>query len=180
MPPESDPIPDIRDIVPPEVVTDPRLWIVLGVVAGLVVAALLGVAIVRAASRRRRLSPPPVPVPPEAAALAALEALERETPPRPPEEAAAAVERAVARFLHRKLGIPALYRTAEELTARRGPEDPPPLPGLAPFAPLYERLAELRFASPHRQGREVEALIAEARAVVSAHAGSPPASRRAP
>ncbi|CAN5429456.1 hypothetical protein BH23VER1_BH23VER1_15520 [soil metagenome] len=162
MPPEAQ-RPDIRDIVMPDPVSLsggaslPALLMVL-VAIGLLVAAIVWIIL-----RARRPRPPKLPPAPDAAARRALDHLEQESADLPAEAIAERLGQAVAVFLHRRHGVPALYRTAVELSRQRSPGHPPPLPQIRAFAPLLGEIESIKFASPNRQKDRALAAIHQAR-----------------
>jgi hypothetical protein len=163
-------IPDIRDIVTPEAVPDPRAQAIIAVLAGLVALAF-AVALVRWwLARRRWPAPPLLPPDPRADAVAALAGLRGQAAAMTPSELARQVGEILDRYLHRAVGVPATFRTAEELAGFERPGAPPPLPQLAPFAPLLRRLAEAKFAGPEARQGDAATLIDAAAAAIGGSA----------
>lgn len=155
-------IPDIRDIVPPEQVLDPRLLTIVIVLAALALITALAFLIFSKRRKAHRARPPRLPRPPAEIAIAELEKIKVTAENLSAVEIAEQVSAAVDTFLHRQHGVPARFRTVDELTRRRTPDDPPPLPAIQNFAPLLEHLETLKFSSPVRKKENAETLITQA------------------
>ncbi|MDG2124269.1 MAG: hypothetical protein P8J87_11250 [Verrucomicrobiales bacterium] len=155
-------IPDIRDIVPPEQLVDPRLLTIVIVLASLALITALAFLIFTKRSKAHRSRPPRLPRPPSEIALAELEKIKSAADGLSASEIADQVSTSIDTFLHRQHGVPARFRTVDELTRRRSPEDPPPLPAIQHFAPLLDHLETLKFSSPVRKKENAQALIGQA------------------
>ena len=150
MPPEDEtPVPKSFDdwlYDPPALQTDALLppwawWVIGGIGAILLIVALLKL--------RRRLLIPPLPREPNAEAFSSLAGLMRRAETLPPAEMATGLVSSLNRYLHRRYGELAEFRTRDELfdpSAR--PEGSPPLPpGVSQrFSSLMAHCEELRFA----------------------------------
>lgn len=160
-------IPDIRDIVPPEQVIDPRLLIIVLVLASLALLTALAFLVFGKRRRAARSRPPRLPQPPGEIAVAELEQIKSGATQLSAVEIAERVSAAIDTYIHRQHGVPARFRTVDELTRRRSDDDPPPLPAIQRFAPVLEHLETLKFSSPVRKKENAEKLIAQALTLIS-------------
>ncbi len=139
------------------------LWFAVGVLVaiGMLVGALVWLVLYI-----RRPHPPKLPPLPDSAAVAPLEKLSKDAADLPAEAITERLAETIAIYLHRRHGVPALYRTAVELSRQRSAAHPPPLPGIKAFAPLLERIESIKFASPHRQKEAALEALRGARDIV--------------
>jgi len=174
MTPSTD-IPDIRDIVSPGAVSDPSYSVVLAVFVGLTLGGALAGALIFLVLRSRRIIPPPMPLPARDVALHSLARLRKKAGDMTPVEITREIDQILDIYMHRRFGVPALYRTADELTRDRSADSPPPLPQLRPFAPLLEKLENARFAKepPMEKGGTVS-LLDEATHLIEHQMTTPP------
>lgn len=167
MPPDASPqAPDIRDIVPPAPVVDETLTVIMLASAAVLVLTVLVLIALWAVRRARGAKPPPVPGEAAAAARRDLDRLASEADQLSPGEILDRLAATIDVYLHRRHGIPAKFRTADELT-REHPGHPPPVPAVAPLAEVLRSLEEQRFAAPNRARERAVALVGEARALIN-------------
>lgn len=166
MPPDdAQPAPDIRDIVPPAPVVDDAFAVFLLVSAAVLVLAVLVLVALWVVHKARGPKPPPVPEGAADAARRELDQLAAAAETLPPGEILDRLAATIDVYLHRRHGIPATFRTADELT-REHPGHPPPIPAVAPLAGVLRSLDEARFAAPHRARQQALALVQQARALI--------------
>lgn len=148
-PPPETPVPESFDdwlYDPPELPADQFLppwawWVIAGFASILLLLAFF--------KFRKHLRIPPNPQPPWESALASLKSLRKRAETLPPSEMGTALVATVNRFLHRRYGELASFRTRDEIfDPSSRPDGSAPLPpGVsARFAPLMARCEEMRFA----------------------------------
>jgi hypothetical protein len=164
------PFPELKDITPPAPppFSSPEeiqrvVWLVY---AGVIAAAVLAGLWVWWRARRRHRRPPPLPLSPVETARRELERLRALAPELEPAALGHQLVEVLRRFLERRHGMLARYRTTDELLGAARHRSTPPLPFLLPFAEVLTRCDNLKFAGLELPAGERTALVAAARAAL--------------
>ena len=160
--PDPVPVPDAFDdwlYAPPALPVEPLIpawmwWVLIGlvIVSGLYITSRV----------RRQMRIPLSPSEPRNEALESLDGLKARVATLPPVEMASELAATVNRYLHRRYGELAGFRTRDEVfVPELRPAGAPPLPpGVSKqFSDLMERCEEMRFAGRDRAKAECKAVV---------------------